>query len=67
MSQDWERIERELAEAMPGVAPSIDQLNFLTDKNSLRDARCPSLQAREAVLEHIAQALEDGRIEARVD
>jgi len=66
MSQDWERVERELAEAMPGIAPSIDQLNFVAD-NSMRYSRPRSLHATEALLEHIAKALEDGRIEALAD
>jgi hypothetical protein len=67
MSQDWERVERELAEAMPGIAPSIDQLDFLPDNNSMRVLRCRPLQATDALLEHIAKALEDGRIEALAD
>ena len=67
MSQDWERVGRELAEAMPGTASSIDQLNFLTDGSLVGVVRCSSLQATEAVLEHIAKALQDGKLEAQAD
>ncbi|MCG2645428.1 MULTISPECIES: hypothetical protein [Bradyrhizobium] len=67
MSQDWERVERELAEAMPGIVPSIDQLDFLPDNDSIRGLRGRSLQTTETLLEHIARALEDGRIEAQAD
>ena len=65
--QDWERVEKELAEILPGVEyvgnPNLEELPCPDLMPSqLEPPSCPAEYTADTLLEHIARALEDGVI-----
>ncbi|WP_454621333.1 hypothetical protein [Bradyrhizobium cenepequi] len=63
--RDWSRVEQELGELVPKVRMSLDQQPAPAQGSSANRGLAPGDDSTEAILEHIAQALESDGIVSR--
>jgi hypothetical protein len=63
--RDWSRVEQELGELMPKVDTSLDQPRAPARSSSANRRLASGADSKEAILEHISQALERDGIVSR--